>query len=48
MVLVRLGGFLAVLLYTLVARYWFPNHRPSDGLWVACPNLGGGERRQWF
>ena len=28
MVLVRLGGFLAVLLYTLVTRYRFPKCSP--------------------
>jgi hypothetical protein len=26
-VLVRLGGVLAVLVYTFVGRYWFPNRR---------------------
>ena len=32
-VLVRLGGFLLVLPYTLVGRNWFPERSP-DQVWV--------------
>jgi hypothetical protein len=41
-VLVRLGGFLAALVYTSVGRYWFPDRR-AIGRGLDCyPGFAAG------